>query len=44
MRPWLRWSLILLLVAAAIAAPMGQKNYVVYILRFGSYSRSLRWD
>lgn len=32
MRPWLRWILILLLVAAAIAAPLGQKNYVVYIL------------
>lgn len=28
----IRWLLVLLLIAAAIAAPMGQKNYVVYIL------------
>ena len=32
MRPVLRWLLILLLIAAAIAAPMGQKSYVIYVL------------
>ena len=32
MRTHLRWLLVLLLIAAAIAAPMGQKGYVIYIL------------